>query len=180
MLSVDLIHQILAMLTVLGDVVLLALLINFFKPIKLGRYGISNIVSKNAYLFVFVISLVATLGSLFYSEVAKFTPCELCWYQRIFMYPQTVLFFVALYKNQTTIHTYSLFLLSIGGSISLYHYLLQMKVVDVSVCPVVGYSVSCSDSFVKQFGYITIPMMALTAFALMIIFLTTHIKENKN
>lgn len=180
MLSADLIHQILAILTVLGHVILIILLLNFFRPLKLGKYNFSKIVSQNAYLFVFIISLIATLGSLYYSEVAKFTPCELCWYQRIFMYPQTILFLLALYKDQAIIHPYSLGFSAIGGSISLYHYLLQMKVVDISVCPVVGYSVSCGDSFVKEFGYITIPMMALTAFSLMIMFLTTYIKETKN
>jgi len=179
MINVDLIHQILALLTVAGNVFLFILLVNFFRPLSLGKFKVTEIVSQNAYLFVFIVSLVATLGSLFYSEVAKYTPCELCWYQRIFMYPQTVMFFIALYKNQKIIHPYSLSLSALGGSIALYHYLLQMKIVDKSVCPVVGYSVSCSESFVKQFGYITIPMMALTAFFLMIMFLTTFVKANK-
>ncbi len=175
MIGIQFVHVFLSCLTVIGQVVLILYLVNFFRPLKLGKLDINRLVRQNAYTFGLVVSLLATIGSLYYSKVAGYTPCELCWYQRIFMYPQAVLFGLALYKNQSVIAPYSLALSSLGGSIALYHYLLQMNVLDLSICPVGAGS--CSESVVKQFGYITIPMMSLTAFFLLIIFMTTSLKK---
>ncbi len=175
MIDTESIHVLLSCFTVIGQVVLILCLINFFSPLKIGRTDINKLVRQNAYTFSLAVSLLATIGSLYYSKVAGYSPCELCWYQRIFMYPQAILFGIALYKNQQVITPYSLALSILGGGIALYHYLLQMKVLDLSTCPV-GVE-SCSETVVKKFGYITIPMMSLTAFSLLIIFMTTLLKK---
>ncbi|GAJ40946.1 disulfide formation protein [Parageobacillus caldoxylosilyticus NBRC 107762] len=80
---------------------------------------------ENVLVSAWVISLIATLGSLYFSEILKFIPCDLCWFQRIFMYPQVVLLGIAVIRKEYGIARYSLALSVIGGTISLYHYLLQ-------------------------------------------------------
>lgn len=112
----------------------------------------------------FLVSLVATSGSLFYSEIAGYEPCTLCWYQRILMYPQVLLFGLALKKKEKVIIDYVLGLSLVGLAIGIYHYLLQIDLVPSVVCDVVGYSASCTQRFEMEYGYITIPMMSLTAF----------------
>lgn len=123
------------------------------------------------YLFLgFLIALTATFGSLFYSEIMGYVPCKLCWYQRIFMYPQVIIFLIALKsKNNMSIVWNSLILSLVGGLIAGYHYLMQIGVVSEIGCDVIGYSVKCSEFFSLAYGFITIPMMSLTAFVLLII-----------
>ena len=117
--------------------------------------------------FAFTVSLVATLGSLFYSEVLGFEPCKLCWFQRILMYPQSVLYLVAFLSKKKDVFLYTLPLSIIGVVIASYHYLLQRGVTPLTPCGVVGYSVSCSTNFFMEYGYITIPMQSLTAFVIL-------------
>ncbi len=125
---------------------------------------------KKYYLrLALAVTLTATLGSLFYSEIAGFEPCKLCWFERIFMYPQTILFALAIWKKEKTVWLYSLGFSLIGMSISSYHYLLQRGIILQAPCAAVGYSASCSKVFVMTFGYITIPMMAATAFIVLIL-----------
>ena len=132
----------------------------------------------NAVLFALIVALIATSGSLFYSEIAGYEPCKLCWFQRIFMYPQVLLLGLALWKKEgKQIAPYSVLLSSIGALIAGYHYLLQLDLVPSLPCSAVGYSVSCSQRFVMQFGYITIPLMAFTAFLLIIVLTRTALKE---
>lgn len=125
--------------------------------------------STNYLKLALTVSLTATLGSLFYSEIAGFTPCKLCWFERIFMYPQVILFGVAIWKKDAKIWIYSSTLSIIGAAISFYHYLLQIGFLPEGSCDAVGRSVSCSKVFVMTFGYITIPLMAGTAFVLLIL-----------
>ena len=111
----------------------------------------------------FILSLVATSGSLFMSQVLEWTPCHLCWFQRIFMYPLVLLTGVALLFEKEDVHEYVLPMVMIGGSISIYHYSVQVLSKVSSGCSTLA--VSCSDKFPYYFGYMTIPMFALTAFA---------------
>jgi len=85
------------------------------------------------------------------------------------MYPQVFLLGLALYKKDLGMAPYSLLLSSVGAVIAFYHYLLQLNIVPSLPCSAVGYSVSCSQIFVMNFGYITIPLMAFTAFLLLAI-----------
>lgn len=111
--------------------------------------------------FAFLVSLVATLGSLYYSEVRLFLPCELCWYQRIFMYPQALLLFLALWRADYGIWPYSLALSLVGGSVSLLH-LAEEKIpgfLPLACKP----PVPCSAEYIPQFP---IPLQAFIAFFL--------------
>lgn len=160
---------ILSALTVLAQILSVILLLSL-----IGKGGKSNPIvgwfGRNGLLFGFIISMIAMLGSLFYSEIASYTPCEMCWYQRILMYPQTLLFLIAMVKKDHGITKYILWLCGLGALVAAYHYLLQLGLAPAP-CSAVGISTSCSQRFVLQFGYITIPMMAFSAF--LFIFMTT-------
>lgn len=143
----------LSSLTVLGQILILFLV--FFKKVK---------IKFNWMLGALIVAIVATAGSLVYSEVVGYTPCKLCWFQRVFMYPQTILLALAYFKKDKNIKTYIQTLCGIGGSISIYHYIIQLLAKPSFFCSV-G-SVDCAQRVTLQFGYITIPLMALTAFAL--------------
>ncbi|MEJ9280328.1 disulfide oxidoreductase [Aeribacillus sp. FSL K6-2848] len=116
-----------------------------------------------------IISIIATLGSLYFSEIKGFIPCELCWYQRIFMYPLTIILGIGIYNGHKKVHKYVLPLAIVGGIISTYHYLVQKipNFGDFQQC--IG-GIPCHAEYVNLFGFITIPFMALIAF-LSIIFI---------
>ncbi len=110
------------------------------------------------------VAATCTAGSLYYSEVMHYTPCKLCWFQRICMYPLVVLFTVAVARKDRGIRFYALPLSLIGGAISIYHYQLQRFPQQHSaVCTI---EAPCTAKEVEQFGFVTIPMMALAGFTL--------------
>ncbi|TBL78624.1 disulfide oxidoreductase [Paenibacillus thalictri] len=123
-----------------------------------------------ALYFAWVVSLVATLGSLFLSEVIGFAPCKLCWFQRIFMYPLVILLGRASYTNDRGQIAYALPLSIIGGLFSLYHY-AEQKIPGLAKLLPCTSGVPCNEDYLNWFGFITIPFMALIAFILITIFL---------
>lgn len=110
----------------------------------------------------FVQALVATLGSLYFSEFADFVPCTLCWYQRILMYPLTIIILIGIIKQDGLLTIYVLPFSIIGVVVSSYHYLLQLQVFGHSPFCAVG--VSCGLRYVNFGGFVTIPFMALIGF----------------
>jgi disulfide bond formation protein DsbB len=116
-----------------------------------------------------VVALLAMGGSLYYSEVAHYQPCVLCWYQRIAMYPLVLLLGIAAFRRDIGIRIYAIPLAAIGAVISAYHYLLEWGFVPDSGACVVG--VPCTQVWFRQFGFISLPFLALTAFLLIIAFL---------
>ncbi len=114
-----------------------------------------------AYL-AFAPALTAMLGSLYYSEIAGFVPCTLCWYQRILMYPLTLIVLVGIIKQDEYLPSYVLPFSITGMLVSLYHYLIQVGVIDHS--PACAAGIPCNLRYVNYFGFVTIPLMALTAF----------------
>lgn len=107
---------------------------------------------------------MSTLGSLYYSEIAGFVPCTLCWYQRILMYPLTVITLVGILTGDEHLPYYALPLSVTGMGLSTYHYLIQLGVIGDSAACTVG--VPCGLRYVNYFGFVTIPLMALTGFVL--------------
>jgi disulfide bond formation protein DsbB len=117
-------------------------------------------------IIIFTLALTATLGSLFYSEIAKYGVCTLCWYQRIFMYPLVIITGLMLKtKSEELIQTTKIMTI-IGAIIALYHYTIQIIPTNV-ICD--ANSISCATKPFLTFGYISIPMMSLTAFIAIII-----------
>lgn len=85
------------------------------------------------------------------------------------MYPQVLLIGLGIIKNDKDIADYSIAMSIIGGAIALYHYYIQLGGKTFLTCETIGYSVSCTERFSLEFGYITIPMMALSAFAAIVL-----------
>ena len=111
------------------------------------------------------VSLVATLGSLFFSEVMRLPPCLLCWYQRICMYPLVVVFTAALFARDRGVWRYA-WPLTLGGfGTAVYHNLLYYGILPESITPCVT-GVSCTDRQIEWFGFITIPLLSLIAFSI--------------
>ena len=134
--------------------------------------------SENIILFMWVVSLTATMGSLFFSEIRGYEPCELCWIQRIFMYPLVLILGIAyLQKNARIAVTTAIFSV-IGGAISLYHYGLQKVSFLSENAPACG-RVSCTGEYINILGFITIPFLALTAFVLIAISSFMILKDSK-
>lgn len=123
--------------------------------------------------FAFVVALTATLGSLFFSEIAHFIPCTLCWYQRILMYPLTIITLVGIIEKDEFLPKYMLPFSIVGMAVSTYHYLIQLGVFGNAASCSIG--IPCNARYVSYLGFITIPLMALTAFILLtIIMLATR------
>lgn len=116
-----------------------------------------------------VVAAVAMLGSLYYSEIADFPPCRLCWFQRIGMYPLAVVLPIAAWRRDRQVRWYALPLAVAGGAVSVYHVLVErFPSLESGACEVAN---PCSIIWVEELGYLTVPTMALSGFALIALLL---------
>jgi disulfide bond formation protein DsbB len=115
-----------------------------------------------------LVSIAATVGSLYFSEIRMFVPCTLCWWQRIFMYPLVVVLGVATLRQDGQVWRTTLPLSVIGLATATYHYLLQ-KVPAIAPPASCALGVPCNVQYINWFGFVTIPFLALVAFALITI-----------
>lgn len=113
-------------------------------------------------------SVIAMFGSLYFSEIRLYEPCELCWYQRIVMYPFVVILGIATIIKDYRIAFYTMILSVIGAGISLYHYGIQKLSFLADTAPACG-RVPCTGAYINWFGFITIPFLALIAFTVIFI-----------
>ncbi len=131
---------------------------------------------EKKYLYaIWIIAIGATLGSLFFSEVLGFTPCVLCWYQRIFWYPLVIILPIAINRADTTIRAYIYGLVIPGSIIALYHTLLNWHVIPETLAPCKA-GVSCLTKYINWFGFINIPFLSLLGF-LTILFILWKLKK---
>jgi len=139
----------------------------FLVIIILGLFLNQRLIKDFCQRFYLQISLLfsssAFIGSMIYSNVIGFTPCTLCYWQRIFMYPIVFISGLAILKKEKLSSDYLITFSGIGMLISIYHVYLQFTPNPLP-CSVSGQGVSCSDNWVLEYGYITIPVMALTCF----------------
>ena len=126
----------------------------------------------------FVVTAVATGGSLFFSEIAGFVPCELCWYQRICMYPLAILTLLPAITGDYRVARYLLPFPLVGAGVSVYHLLVENGVVGQSQACLISAPGGCATKWINEFGYMTIPTLALTGFALSLSFLLLASVEN--
>lgn len=125
---------------------------------------IMKVVLKNALYIAFVQAWVATLGSLYLSEILHWRPCILCWYQRILMYPLIIILGVAIMRKDKNVVFYVLPISILGAVIAFYHYLLQMTPLP-EIAPVsCGAFGPCRETEALLLGFITVPFLSLTAF----------------
>lgn len=161
----------LAALGVVGQVIAAAgILIAFAalggmpKPLEMVRHALWGYELWAA----FVVAAVATGGSLFFSEIANFVPCTLCWYQRICLYPLSIITLLAAIRGEHRIAVYLLPLPAVGACVSIYHILVENGVVSESTTCTLSAPGGCATKWINEFGFMTIPTLALTAAVLLI------------
>jgi disulfide bond formation protein DsbB len=132
-----------------------------------AREAAVETVGPHALTLALAVAAVAMAGSLYFSEVARFTPCRLCWYQRILMYPLVPVLGLAAWRGDRAVRPYAAVLAAIGALIAAYHVLLERyPTLESSVCEP---AIPCTVIWVRHFGYLTIPAMALSAFVLILV-----------
>lgn len=120
-----------------------------------------------------IFALIATAGSLFFSEVMELPPCVLCWYQRIAMYPLVLIIGLGIATDNRYWKLYSLPLVVAGTLVSIYHNLLYYGVIPDSITPCTQ-GISCTSRQIEWLGFITIPLMALFAFVSILLFIVMY------
>jgi disulfide bond formation protein DsbB len=139
--------------------------------------GIRNVLWGYELWGGFAVAAIATGGSLFYSEIAGFIPCEFCWYQRICMYPLSILLLILAWHGDNRAARYLLPLPVVGAGISIYHMLITYGAVhEPATCQISAPGAGCGTNWIAfhpdaSFGYLSIPTLALTGFLLLIGFL---------
>lgn len=123
----------------------------------------NRLIRPNLAYLAWLQSLVAMLGSLFFSEVMKLPPCSLCWYQRILMYPLVFILATGILLEDKRVKYYVLPLSILGLLIAFYHNLLYYNIIPEAIVPC-STGVSCTSRQLTWLGFITIPLMSLTAF----------------
>jgi len=123
-------------------------------------------VGRIALSLAWIVAVVATLGSLYYSKVQEYVPCELCWYQRICLYPFAVILGIAAWRRDRAIRVYAVPVLVIGMVIAGYHTWIQAYPPSdgTSFCTA---DAPCTTRYVWEFGFVSLPFMALSAFVVM-------------
>jgi disulfide bond formation protein DsbB len=166
--------RVLAVLGVAGQAIAAALVVvallaalGIRQPLRLVR----NAVWGYELWLAFAVTAIATGGSLFFSEIAGFVPCELCWYQRICMYPLSLLTLLMAARADNRAARYLLPFPVVGAGIAIYHLLVENGVVAQSQGCLVSAPGGCATKWIDEFGYMTIPTLALAAFALTLIVL---------
>lgn len=120
----------------------------------------------------FLFTLIASAITLYYSEYLGQAPCSLCWIQRVFLYPQVVLFLIAALLRDRKIALYSIALSILGALVALYHHYLQMGGMIHLPCPADGNAIDCATPTFVTWGFVTFPFMALTLFIFLVLFMT--------
>jgi len=171
------INKILSLGTIFMQIFILVILFIFIFY-RSRENKILILLKKYTFHLGFLVSLGAFTLSLFYSEIIGYPPCELCWIQRIFLYPQLVLFGMELYKRERSIVDFSLVFATLGSITSIYHVYVEnggtRGLACASILPSSTTQVSCAVRYIYEFGYVTMPIMALTISLFIILILINY------
>jgi disulfide bond formation protein DsbB len=166
-LSVLAMERFFALLTLLAGA--LAILIFVARVLHIGD-DLLELVKPAALWLAWLIAAVAMAGSLYFSEDANFVPCKLCWFQRVAMYPLALLLLIAAIRRDVGIRMYAVPLAVVGAAISTYHYVIEWRPsLSSGTCDLTA---PCTVPWFRQFGFISLPLMALCGFAAIIALLT--------
>lgn len=139
-----------------------------------------TVLSKYILHLALIQTLAATLGSLYFSEIRHFIPCLLCWYQRILMYPLVIIFTVAIIRKDKNVAYYVLPISIFGMVIAIYHNLLQRVNWIAESTPISCNAYGpCREIDALFFGFVTIPLLSLTAFTIITVLMFLVIKLKK-
>jgi disulfide bond formation protein DsbB len=165
-------------LTLVTNIIFILFVLAFAFDKSIRRFVMSY-VHKYVLEIIFAVSLGALVFSWWYSNIVNFPPCELCWIQRIFMYPQVLLSFLGILKKDKRIVEYLLPMTIIGGVVALYQSLVHWGIGGgFLACTTTG--AECAKVYVLEYGYITIPFMALSSFIYLLTVSLIYYKERVN
>jgi disulfide bond formation protein DsbB len=173
-IATEALNKIFSMLAIasigISTIIILSYLFTKLFPVKSSIINNFNqLIYDNSVVFSWAIATLALLGSLFYSEISGFVPCTFCWYERIAMYPLVLILGIGILRRNKEIWAYGLPFSLIGLVISIYHYQLQIIPDQQSVS--CSSETSCSGSWIMEFGFVTMPFMALSTFLLISVLL---------
>ena len=163
-----------ALLATLAQVAVIAAIVlavggRFLAPLARVRAQVAAELAPQALAMAAVVALVSMLGSLYLSEVAHFPPCRLCWFQRVAMYPLVVVLGVGAIRKDPGARLTGAILAGIGACISVWHLMVERYPnLESGSCDPLN---PCSIKWIEQWGYLTIPGMALSGFALILVLL---------
>ncbi len=157
-------------LTLAADAVVVAVALLGFAALVSARgralwRAVARAVGPQSVLLAWIVALVTTAGSLYYSEHLGFIPCELCWYQRIAMYPLAVILGVGFLRRDAKVWITALPFVVVGAPLSLYHWLVERvpSFAESSSCSVVA---PCSTPYFEKLGFVTLAWMCMSSFLL--------------
>ncbi len=133
---------------------------------------------RNILYLIWFIAVLGTLVSLYFSEVLFYWPCVLCWYQRVALYPLTVIIPIALLKKDYKVYMYIFALNVIGTLVSIYHNLIYYDIIQGTLGTCIS-GVSCTTKYVELFGFVSIPLLALAGFMAINILLIVYSKRKQ-
>ena len=167
------ISRILATATVCLLIACTGLILSLFKnePTILKTF-----IQKHAHLLTLIIAISATSGSLYYSIIADFIPCNYCWYQRIAMYPIAILVAISLFTKSSLNGIYIIVFAGLGLLISVYHYQLQLFPEQANFCST---AIPCQSKWVEEFGFVYLPFVGGSACLSIFILQFTVLKFDK-
>ena len=167
---VDVANTFFTILTLLANaavIVAVTLALGALVSTRMRELGIAvlSAVGPSARLLAWIVATVTTLGSLYYSEIANFVPCRLCWYQRICMYPLAVILLVGLLLRDRRVRWYAAPFVIVGAPLSLYHWLVE-RVDFFAKSSSCSAEAPCTVPWFQELGYVTLAFMAMSAFLL--------------
>ncbi len=170
----------LSLLTIVGAVfvIIFAIITAYFVYTK-NIHTYSVLLGNYIFPLGFFVAFFGMALSLFYSQVLGFAPCDLCWYQRIFLYSQVFLFGFAWCRNDRAILPYALMLSLIGFTIGVYHHLLQIGFDIMKPCSTAPFAVDCAKPSFIEFGFVTFPLMSVVLFGFLSVLLSVALYHRK-
>lgn len=177
MLALETLNYLIALGTILMQVASVALLVVFFFRKQAWAKKIASLASSQGLWVSLLVVTAGTVLSLVYSEYFGIIPCGLCWIERVFLYPQLILFGLAAPKKDHYIADYSIVLSVLGGVVALYHHYIQMGGNSALPCPASG-AADCAKRFLFEFDYITFPLVAFSSFAFLFVIML-FVRQNR-
>lgn len=173
--DVEVANKLFLVLTLLSDAVVVSAVLLAIgglgsDRLRQARQRVASRLGPRAVPMAATVGAVTTLGSLYYSEVQGYVPCELCWYQRICMYPLAALLVVAALRRDRSIYWYAAPFVAIGAPLALYHWLVE-RVPALAESTSCSALVPCSVPYFEEIGFVTLAFMDLSAFLLIAVLL---------
>jgi disulfide bond formation protein DsbB len=158
-----------AVLALIADALVLLIVIAFIisrtSPAARDRWGrLRDGITPFALQVAWIVAVLATFGSLYLQFGEQLNPCEFCWFQRICMYPLSLLLGIAAFRGDIQVaKRYFMGLAVVGAGLAVYHYQLERVPGEPTVC---GTAVPCNVAVINVFGFISVPFLSMAAFLL--------------